>query len=121
MLLVSMIGAVFAGPVDDLALAASKAATEEVRMEAFGRLVALGSTDMEWVSKVSQDADADARQRWVAVRVLGQIEGDRSRNILIGLSKDPMPAIRAAAAAASHPACPPPITTTSNDKSFFIA
>ena len=32
--------------------------------------------------------------------MLGQVQGDRSRNILIGLSKDPMPAIRAAAAAA---------------------
>ncbi len=69
-------------------------------MAAFERLVALGSTDMDLVSKVSQDDGADARQRWVAVRALGQIKGDRSKNILIGLVVDPMPAIRAAAAAA---------------------
>jgi len=100
MILLSMIAAAVAGPQEDLALASSKAATEFTRMEAFQRLVDLGATDMDWVSQVSQDADADARQRWVAVRVLGQVQGDRSRNILIGLSKDPMPAIRAAAAAA---------------------
>jgi HEAT repeat protein len=83
-----------------LALASSKAASEEVRMGAFERLVALGATDMNVVTEVSQADDGDARQRWVAIRALGRIGGDRSRGILIGLSKDPMPAIRAASAAA---------------------
>jgi len=99
-ILLSMIGLCVASPQEDLALAASKAATEEVRMAAFRRLVDLGSTDMDWVTTVGQDGEADSRQRWVAIRVLGQIQGDRSRNILIGLSKDPEPAIRAASAAA---------------------
>lgn len=99
-LLISLIFAVFAAPAEDLALASSKAASEEVRMEAFDRLVALGATDMNVVTEVSQAEDGDARQRWVAIRALGQIGGDRSRGILIGLSKDPMPAIRAASAAA---------------------
>ena len=74
-----------AAPDEDLALAASKDATEAVRMEAFERLVALGSTDMELVTQVSQDDQADARLRWVSIRALGQIKGDRSRNILIEL------------------------------------
>jgi HEAT repeat protein len=100
MMWISMLGAALAGPAEDLALAASKGASDEVRMEAFERLVTLGATDMELVGRISQEADAEARQRWVAVRVLGQVQGDRSRNILIGLSKDPMPAIRAAASAA---------------------
>ena len=89
-----------ASPDEDLALAASKDASEAVRMEAFERLVALGSTDMDVVTKVSQDTEADARLRWVSIRALGQIKGDRSRNILIELSSDPMPAIRAASASA---------------------
>ena len=95
-----LLGVAVAGPQEDLALAASKGATDETRMAAFQRLVDLGSTDMDWVSQVGQDGDADTRQRWVAIRVLGQIQGDRSRNLLIGLSKDPEPAIRAAASAA---------------------
>ena len=99
-ILLSLVFAAFAGPTEDLALASSKVASEAVRMEAFERLVALGATDMDVVSKVSQEEDADARQRWVAIRALGQIGGDRSRGILIGLSKNPMPAIRAASAAA---------------------
>lgn len=99
-ILLSMIGLALASPQDDLALASSKAATDAVRMAAFKRLVDLGSTDMDWVTKVGQDGEADSRQRWVAIRVLGQIQGDRSRNLLIGLSKDPEPAIRAASAAA---------------------
>jgi hypothetical protein len=99
-LLFSLIFAALAGPAEDLALASSKVATEGVRMEAFERLVALGATDMDVVTKVSQAEGGDARQRWVAIRALGRIGGDRSRGILIGLSKDPMPAIRAASAAA---------------------
>jgi hypothetical protein len=99
-LLLSLVFAAFGGPSEDLALASSKAASEEVRMGAFERLVALGATDMDVVTKVSQADDGDARQRWVAIRALGRIGGDRSRGILIGLSKDPMPAIRAASAAA---------------------
>ena len=94
------IAIVLASPDEDLALAASKDASEAVRMEAFERLVALGSTDMDVVTKVSQDTEADARLRWVSIRALGQIKGDRSRNILIELASDPMPAIRAASASA---------------------
>jgi len=97
---IALIGMALAGPKEDLSLASSKTASEADRMAAFERIVALGSTDMELVSRVSQDDAADARQRWVAVRSLGQIKGDRARNILIGLVSDPMPAIRAAAAAA---------------------
>jgi len=98
MLWISLMTIALAAPDEDLALAASKDATEAVRMEAFERLVALGSTDMELVTQVSQDDQADARLRWVSIRALGQIKGDRSRNILIELVSDPMPAIRAASA-----------------------
>ncbi len=96
----TLIGLASAGPKEDLVLAASKTATETERMAAFERLVAEGATDMAWVSEVSGAEAADARQRWVAIRVLGQIKGDRSRNILFGLVTDPQPAIRAAAASA---------------------
>ena len=95
-----LIASVWAGPVDDLALAASKAANETQRMAAFQRLVDLGSTDMGHVVAVAEDDEADARQRWVAIRALGQIKGDRAQTVLINLSTNPMPAIRSAASAA---------------------
>lgn len=89
-----------AGPVEDLTLAAQKDAPEAVRMAAFDRLVDLGATDMAHVLKVSADDGADARERWVAVRVLGKIGGDRSREALLKLLEDDMPAMRVAAAGA---------------------
>lgn len=100
MIAIWLISSVWAGPVEDLTLAASKDATEGARMEAFQRLVELGSTDMSHVSTVSNDEEADARERWVAIRALGQIQGDRARTQLIDLSANPMPAIRSAAVAA---------------------
>jgi len=99
MLFISIIAAVWAGPQEDLSLASSKTADEATRMAAFERLVALGSTDMALVSEVAKTDSAEARERWVAIRTLGQIKGDRSKSILIGLVSDPMPAIRAAVAA----------------------
>ena len=59
---VLLVFAAFAGPSEDLALASSKAASEEVRMGAFERLVALGATDMNVVSKISQADDGDVDQ-----------------------------------------------------------
>lgn len=121
---IAMLGVAIAGPQEDLALASSKTASEADRMAAFERLVALGSTDMELVSRVSQDDAADARQRWVAVRSLGQIKGDRARNILIGLVSDPMPAIRAAAAAAmgdyGHDDFVPPLMGLIQDPAVIV-
>ena len=95
-----LVAAAWAGPVDDLELAASKSASQEQRMAAFQRIVDLGSTDMAHVVSVANDEEADARQRWVAIRSLGQIKGDRARTVLINLSTNPMPAVRAAASAA---------------------
>ncbi len=89
-----------AGAPEDLALAADASADEATRMAAFDRLVALGATDMGHVLAVAGSADADARQRWVAVRALGRIGGARAREALVGLLADDMPAMRAAAAQA---------------------
>ena len=100
MSIVWLIAAVLAGPVDDLELAASKSASQEQRMAAFQRLVDLGLTDMAHVVSVANDEEADARQRWVAIRSLGKIKGERAKTVLIGLSTNPMPAVRSAASAA---------------------
>jgi HEAT repeat protein len=119
-----LIAAALAGPVEDLALAASKGAEESVRMEAFQRLVDLGSTDMSHVSSVSNDDEADARHRWVAIRTLGHIKGDRARNQLIALSSNPMPAIRSAAVAAmgdyAHEAFVPYLTERVQDPAVIV-
>ena len=67
---IALIGVALAGPKEDLRLASSKTASEADRMAAFERIGALGSTDMELVSRVSQDDAADARQRMEQLRTL---------------------------------------------------
>lgn len=89
--------AALAGPVQDLAQAADADLPEDARMAAFERLVAAGGTDIGVVSRVALDDDGDTRKRWVAIRALGQIRGDRARDLLVQLSENPEPAIRAAA------------------------
>lgn len=89
-----------ANPREDLSLAANKEAPEAARLAAFDRLVDNGATDIAHVSRVSVTEDADTRQRWVAIRVLGKVRGDRPRDVLLTLLENPQPAIRTAAAQA---------------------
>ena len=98
--MLTLLTTVWAGPAEDLETASSKTMEYSVRMEAFQRLVDLGAMDMSLVTSVAQNEEADARQRWVSIRVLGKIGGDRAKTVLINLSTNPMPAIRSAASAA---------------------
>jgi len=66
-------------------------------MEAFERLVAVGMTDIGTVTRVALDDEGDTRKRWVAIRALGKIQGDRAEQTLEVLAKNAEPAIRAAA------------------------
>ena len=93
-----LLSAAFAGAPEDLALAANKNLDEPARMAAFDRLVLLGNTDLREVMRVSADQSADARTRWVAIRVLRQVKGDPARDALISRLSDDMPAMRVAAA-----------------------
>ena len=93
LLLISLAAAT---PQEDLTLAANPEAPESVRLEAFDRLVRAGATDMALVSQTALDAEADTRARWVSIRVLGMVRGDRARAALVSLLDDPQPAIRAA-------------------------
>jgi HEAT repeat protein len=93
MALLLLLGLALAGPVEDLTLAANPNAPESARMEAFERLVRTGATNISHVA-------ADARERWVAVRVLGKVGGDAARTELLALIKNDMPAMRAAGAQA---------------------
>lgn len=94
------VGLALAGAEEDLALAVRKDLDEPTRMAAFERLVDRGATDIGHVLAVSADVDADARARWVAIRVLGQVGGAQAREALLLRMADPMPAIRVAAASA---------------------
>jgi len=89
-----------ADPRVDLALAADGERTEADRMAAFARLVALGSVDTGLIKSVSADPAADTTERWVSIRVLGQIGGNPAREVLPMLAVDPNPAIRSAALSA---------------------
>jgi HEAT repeat protein len=99
-LFILLLATALADAPGDLEIASSKDVSDAIRMEAFERLVDLGSTDMAYVSEIAQSEAADTRLRWVAIRALGQIKGDRARNLLISLSEDPQPAIRTAACGA---------------------
>ncbi len=66
-------------------------------MAAFDRLVTAGMSDIGVLSRVATDNEADSRKRWVAIRALGKIRGDQAKSLLVGLTDNPEPAIRAAA------------------------
>ncbi len=86
-----------AGTREDLLQAADPDLPEPARMAAFERLVQGGTTDLSVLGALASDTKADSRQRWVAVRALGRVQGDRAEQILVGLIADPEPAMRAAA------------------------
>lgn len=100
LLLAFLSGPASAAPVDDLNLAAASDVPAVARQEAFDRLVVNGLTDTALVHQVAADQSADTRKRWVAIRVLGHVGGDRAEQALISLLDDPQPAIRAAVAGA---------------------
>lgn len=88
---------VWASQEADLVEAANSQVSEKTRMDAFDRLVRTGQTDLAHLRDVAVSSDADTRQRWVAIRVLGKVRGDAPRDLLVGLLGDEQPAIRAAA------------------------
>ncbi len=94
------LGLAFGGAEADLSLAVRSDLDEATRMAAFERLVSLGATDIGLILAVSADQEADARSRWVAIRVLGQVGGAQARDALLLRLQDDMPAIRVAAASA---------------------
>ncbi|MCB9745646.1 MAG: HEAT repeat domain-containing protein [Alphaproteobacteria bacterium] len=85
---------------DRLTQAANGALPEAERMQAFNRLVMDWATVRPQLEAVARDDDADARERWIAIRVMGQTASRDALPILEDLAKDPMPAIRSAAASA---------------------
>lgn len=90
----------FADPLEDLTIASNPELSEEVRQKAFTNLVQTGATNMSYVLSISQDEAAPIRQRWVAIRALGAIKGDQAEQVLLKLSSDSHPAIRAASVSA---------------------
>lgn len=89
-----------AGTNEDLVQAANPDLSDAERMQAFNKMVMDFSTARPALEIVARDDQADARQRWVAIRVMGQTGSKDALAPLLALCKDPMPAIRAAAAAA---------------------
>lgn len=94
-------GLALGGPVEDrLGVAANGNLPEAERMQAFNRLVMDWSTARPQLEAIARDSSADARERWVAIRIMGQTNDKAAVAILKDLCADPMPAVRAAAAAA---------------------
>ena len=93
-------GLLWAGAQEDLNLAANPNVSEELRMDAFNRLVQIGATDLNLIRDTAVSTDEELRKRWVSIRILGKVGGAPAREILPPLSVDPDPAIRAAALSA---------------------
>ncbi len=90
--------ALASGPAD-LTQAADANLTEDDRMALFHAMVADYPRNRPWLEEIAADDAHNARERWVAVRVLGQTGHPDAKAPLLALCLDPMPAIRAAAAA----------------------
>ncbi len=90
----------FASVEEDLQLAADGDLDESARMVAFNRLVTDHDVGWDTLVKAAGDDDWAARERWIAVRVIGSTDDERAEAALVELTSDPMPAIRVAAATA---------------------
>lgn len=91
----------FASSVTDrLDRAADAALPESERMVAFNQLVMDWKTIRPELEALAKDDDADSRERWIAIRVMGQTGDKAALTPLLALSEDPMPAIRSAASSA---------------------
>jgi HEAT repeat protein len=85
-----------AGPQEDLLLAADDSKAQELRMDAFFRLVRQGASDLSLVLEVAQDAEAPMEQRWIAIRVLGRVDGNVATRMLLDLVDNSAAPVRAA-------------------------
>ncbi len=88
------------GTKEDLLQASDPDLPEAARLAAFDRVVSAGGVSLQVVLQIAGDDQGDTRQRWVAVRSLGKIGGPHATELLIRLTTNPEPAIRAAAAQA---------------------
>ncbi len=87
------------GDVTELvARAADEDLSRSERMAAFEQTVERGYGD--GLIDLATDGQADARQRWVAIRALGRIKSPPASKALMGLLEDEMSGMRAAAASA---------------------
>ncbi len=93
------LGAALASGPMDLTQAADADLSEDERMALFHAMVADYPRNRPWLEEIAFDDGHNARERWVAVRVLGQTGHPDAKVPLLKLIEDPMPAIRAAAAA----------------------
>ena len=87
-----------AGGIDLVETAANPDLPEEARMAAFEQ--AVQESPLDDLMVLARDPDADPRQRWVAIRVLGRHNGPAAVDTLLTLIDDDMSGIRAAAVSA---------------------
>lgn len=86
--------------LDDLKQAADANVSVVERESAFARVVANGSTEIQYLLDIVADTEQSTRVRWVAIRALGQIKGPAAQSALLSTLNDPEPAIRTAAVSA---------------------
>ena len=95
--LILALGIAIAGPQEDLLLAADETRAQDLRMDAFFRLVRTVASDLSLVLEVAKSAEAPMEQRWIAIRVLGRVDGNIAIRTLLDLVDDSAAPVRAAA------------------------
>jgi HEAT repeat protein len=84
----------------DVVTASNEDLPEGERMAAFQRVVSNYPSYQADLWELAKAEEGDSRQRWIAIRVIGQVPSDESLDMLLQLCDDPQPAIRTAAVTA---------------------
>lgn len=97
LLALSLAGPVQAAVPSDVVTAADENLPEDQRMAAFQRVVANFPALKGDLIALAGEEEGNSRHRWIAIQVIGQIKSDEALDVLLKLTEDPQPAIRAAA------------------------
>lgn len=99
-MLLFLLSFAWADITDDLKQASNKNLAQNVREEAFSRLVVQGSKDSSLLKSIANNQKEELQTRWIAIRVLGRVGGRMMIDELSPLLIDPKPDIRIAACSA---------------------
>ncbi len=97
LLALSLAGPARAAVPADVVTAADENLPDDQRMAAFQRVVANFPSLKGDLFALAAEEDGSSRHRWIAIQVIGQIPSDEALDVLLKLTEDPQPAIRAAA------------------------
>ena len=99
-MLIFFLTLLFADVSGDIAAASNTSLKEEVRQDAFARLVREGNADAEPLFSIAKNTEMDVQKRWIVIRALGKVGGKKVVQDLLPLLKDQKSEIRIATCSA---------------------